>query len=50
MSLALAYVDTEVIEGASALAVYVLGEERAARNLPEPPYDPKGERLREMRV
>jgi dimethylglycine dehydrogenase len=50
MSLALAYVDAEAIEAASALAVYVLGEERAARILPEPPYDPKGERLREVRV
>jgi dimethylglycine dehydrogenase len=45
-SLALAYLVTDVAEAAPELTVYVVGEERTARILPEPPYDPKGERLR----
>jgi len=45
-SLALAYVDTEIAEAAPELVVHVIGEERAARILPEAPYDPKGEKLR----
>jgi dimethylglycine dehydrogenase len=48
MSLALAYVDTDVIEPSLELTVYVVGEPRQARILPEPPYDPKGDRLREL--
>jgi dimethylglycine dehydrogenase len=45
-SLALAYVDTEVAATAPELTVLVLGDPHAARILPEPPYDAKGERLR----
>lgn len=45
-SLALAYVDTEVIAGDPALTVFVVGEPRTARILPEPPYDPSGTKLR----
>jgi dimethylglycine dehydrogenase len=47
MSLALAYVDTDVIETSPELTVFVVGEPRLAHILPEPPYDPKGNRLRE---
>jgi dimethylglycine dehydrogenase len=47
-SLALAYVDTDVVETNPELTVYVVGEERAGRILPEPPYDPKGSRLRDV--
>ncbi len=45
-SLALAYVDREVIEACPELTVYVVGEPRTARILPGPPYDPEGLRLR----
>ena len=45
-SLALAYLDRDVIDPAVDLAVFVLGEERSARVLPGPPYDPTGARLR----
>ncbi|MEO8328602.1 MAG: FAD-dependent oxidoreductase, partial [Candidatus Nanopelagicales bacterium] len=45
-SLALAYVDREVAESAPELVVDVIGEPRAACILPEPPYDPKGSKLR----
>ena len=45
-SLALAYVDTAVAEGAAPLSVHVVGERRAGRILTEPPYDPKGLKLR----
>ena len=47
-SLALAYVDREQIEATPGLTVYVVGEQRTARLLPEPPYDPKGDRLRDV--
>ena len=47
-SLALAYVDRDVIEGDDPVEVYVIGEPRAARILPEIPYDPKGARLRDL--
>jgi dimethylglycine dehydrogenase len=47
-SLALAYVDTDVVAANPALIVYVVGDERAGRILPEPPYDPKGNRLRDL--
>jgi dimethylglycine dehydrogenase len=47
-SLALAYLKTDVAEAAPELTVFVVGEERTARILPEPPFDPKGERLREV--
>ena len=47
-SLALAYVDTDVVEADPELTVYVVGDERAGRILPEPPYDPTGSRLRDV--
>ena len=45
-SLALAYVDRDVIESAADLEVFIVGEARTARILPEAPYDPTGSRLR----
>lgn len=45
-SLALAYVDRDLIETNPELTIYVVGEPRTARILPEPPYDPKGKKLR----
>ena len=45
-SLALAYLDREVIERDPELTVFVVGEARTARILREPPYDPTGVRLR----
>jgi len=47
-SLALAHVDHDVIERADEVQVYVIGEPRTARILPEIPYDPKGTRLRDL--
>ena len=47
-SLALAYVDREVDAAGTELTVFVVGEPRRARILPEPPYDPKGARLRDL--
>jgi len=47
-SLALAYLDRGVVGSAPELMVFVIGEPRTARILPEPPYDPKGTRLREF--
>jgi dimethylglycine dehydrogenase len=41
-SLALAYVDRSIAEKPVPLTVPVVGEPRAARILPDPPYDPKG--------
>ena len=46
-SLALAHVDQDVIARGDAVEVYVIGEPRRARILPEIPYDPKGARLRD---
>jgi len=46
-SLALAYVDIDVIGSSPALSVSVVGESRPCRILPEPPYDPQGLRIRE---
>lgn len=46
-SLALAYVDRDIADAKPALTVHVVGEERTARILPEPPYDPKGTKLRD---
>ena len=46
-SLALAYVDADVIGSSPALSVSVIGESRPCRILPEPPYDPQGLRIRE---
>lgn len=45
-SLAFAYVEREVIAMDAELTVFVVGEERTARILPEPPYDATGARLR----
>ncbi|MBS0388476.1 MAG: GcvT family protein [Proteobacteria bacterium] len=45
-SLALAYVDAAVAARPGPLEVDVIGESRAARILVEPPYDPRGLRLR----
>jgi dimethylglycine dehydrogenase len=47
LSLALAYVDDEVAAVEPELMVYVVGEPRLARILPEIPYDPLGLRLRD---
>jgi len=41
-SLALGYVDTDVADSDEELTVFVIGEPRPARVLPEPPYDPQG--------
>ncbi|MGE5226705.1 MAG: GcvT family protein [Planctomycetaceae bacterium] len=46
-SLALAYVDADLVQAAPALTVSVVGDPRAGRILPEPPFDPKGDRLRD---
>ena len=46
MSLALAYVDSDVLDAGDDLTVYVVGIARAARVLPEIPYDPAGAKLR----
>ncbi|MGZ4152591.1 MAG: FAD-dependent oxidoreductase, partial [Actinomycetota bacterium] len=46
-SLALAYVDRDVAAAAQDVSVYVVGDPRPARILPEPPYDPAGARLRD---
>jgi dimethylglycine dehydrogenase len=45
-SLALAYVDRDVIESAVDLDVYIVGEARTARILPAAPYDPTSSKLR----
>ncbi|HLA93037.1 MAG TPA: FAD-dependent oxidoreductase [Actinomycetota bacterium] len=47
-SLALAYLDIDVVEIDPELTVFVIGEERAGRILPEPPYDPTGSRMRDV--
>jgi len=47
-SLALAYVDRDVAASAPELTVFVVGEPRAARILPELPYDPSGSKLRDV--
>jgi dimethylglycine dehydrogenase len=47
-SLALAYVEREIADAGPELTVFVVGEPRTARILPEPPYDPKGHRLRDV--
>jgi dimethylglycine dehydrogenase len=44
-SLALAYVDRDVIESGEDLELFVVGEARTARILPEIPYDPTSSRL-----
>ena len=45
-SLALAYIDREVVAAGPALTVDVIGEPRAARLLGAPAYDPQGLRMR----
>ena len=50
MSLALAYVDRDVAGSGSEVTVFVVGEPRTARVLPEIPYDPKGARPRDLAV
>ena len=45
-SLALAYVDAAIAAEAAPISLHVVGERRAARILTEPPYDPKGHKLR----
>ena len=47
-SLALAYLDRDVAESSPELTVFVVGDPRTARVLPEIPYDPKGARLRDL--
>ena len=47
MSLALAYVESDVAASRPDLTVYVVGEPRPARILPRIPYDPEGLRLRD---
>jgi len=46
-SLALGYVDRDVVGSDPELEVSVVGESRPCRILPEPPYDPEGRKLRE---
>ncbi len=45
-SLAMAYVDRDIVREAPALSVDVVGESRAARVLREAAWDPNGERIR----
>jgi dimethylglycine dehydrogenase len=45
-SLALAYLDRAIADRPGPLEVHVLGERRPARVLAEPPYDPRGSKLR----
>ena len=45
-SVALGYVPTELAEQTGGFEIEVMGERRPARILPEPPFDPKGERMR----
>jgi dimethylglycine dehydrogenase len=45
-SLALAYIDRTIPGESVPLEVHVVGERRPARLLREPPYDPRGLRLR----
>jgi dimethylglycine dehydrogenase len=45
-SLAMAYVDRDIVRQAPALSVDVVGESRAARVLRKAAWDPRGERLR----
>jgi dimethylglycine dehydrogenase len=46
MSLALAYINRNVIESETPLTVHIVGEERAAHILAQAPYDPAGKKLR----
>jgi glycine cleavage system aminomethyltransferase T len=42
----LAYIEREVLESKAQLSVHLVGEERAAHVLAQPPYDPAGQHLR----
>ena len=44
-----AYVNREIADSKPDLMVHVVGEERGARILPEPPYDSLGAKLRAAR-
>jgi dimethylglycine dehydrogenase len=44
-SLALGYVDRDVADARDEVTVFVVGDARKARILPEPPYDPTASRL-----
>ena len=50
MSLALAYLDRDVVESNEEVTVFVVGDPRTARILPEIPYDPPGAKLRDHAV
>jgi glycine cleavage system aminomethyltransferase T len=50
MSLALAYLDRDVVASNEEVTVYVVGDPRTARILPEIPYDPSGAKLRDHAV
>ena len=45
-SLALAHLYADAAEPGTELEVYILGRPHRAKVLAEPPFDPKGERLR----
>ncbi len=45
-SLALAYIDSAVIDESPPLTVHVIGQPRPARIIPPSPHDPSGERMR----
>ncbi len=45
-SLGMAYVDRKVLQGKGILTVHVAGDPYEARELPEPPYDSAGQRMR----
>lgn len=45
-SLALAYIDAEVIENPRDMQAAIVGERFGASMLPQPPYDPEGRKLR----
>jgi len=46
-SLALAYVERDLVDARPELTIDIVGEPRRARILPEVPYDPRGTKLRE---
>ncbi|MDD9976873.1 MAG: FAD-dependent oxidoreductase [Boseongicola sp.] len=46
-SLGLAYISADRATPGTELSVAILGQAHAARILPEPPFDPKGDRLRD---
>ena len=46
-SLALAYLDVDVVDEGNEVTVFVIGEPKTARILPQVPYDPTGSKLRD---